>query len=182
MTPAEKDHFIGQIVEEASQGLYRYAVVLSRDRVEAQDLVQETCVRAIRGVDSLRPGTNVEGWLFTILRNIWFNQLRRRRTAPKVVELELEEAPAQYGVAASEDPHSIYVSKVEHRQIREAIEQLPLEFREVVLLREYEQLSYEDIASILGCPRGTVMSRLARARSKLRSLLSGKGKFAGPTG
>jgi len=62
--PAEKDHFLGQIVEEASEGLYRYAVVLSRDRVEAQDLVQETCARAIGAVDSLRPGTNVKSWLF----------------------------------------------------------------------------------------------------------------------
>jgi RNA polymerase sigma-70 factor, ECF subfamily len=173
--PAEKDHFLGQIVEEASDGLYRYAVVLSRDRVEAQDLVQETCVRAIKAVDSLRPGTNVKSWLFTILRNIWFNQLRRRRAAPKVVELDMEEAPAQNGVGASEDPHSIYVSKVERQHVREAIQQLPLEFREVVLLREYEELSYEDIASVLGCPRGTVMSRLGRARSKLRSLLSEKG-------
>jgi RNA polymerase sigma-70 factor, ECF subfamily len=172
--PAEKDHFLGQIVEEASDGLYRYAVVLSRDRVEAQDLVQETCVRAIKAVDSLRPGTNVKSWLFTILRNIWFNQLRRR-AAPKVVELDMEEAPAQNGVGASEDPHSIYVSKVERQHVREAIQQLPLEFREVVLLREYEELSYEDIASVLGCPRGTVMSRLGRARSKLRSLLSEKG-------
>jgi RNA polymerase sigma-70 factor, ECF subfamily len=92
-----------------------------------------------------------------------------------VVELDMEEAPAQNGVGASEDPHSIYVSKVERQHVREAIQQLPLEFREVVLLREYEELSYEDIASVLGCPRGTVMSRLGRARSKLRSLLSEKG-------
>ena len=171
--PAEKNHFLGQIVEEAWEGLYRYAIVLSRDRVEAQDLVQETCVRAIEAVDSLRSGSNVKSWLFTILRNIWFNQLRRRRAAPKLVELDMEEPPAQNGVAASEDPHSIYVSKVERQHVREAIQQLPLEFREVLLLREYEELSYEDIASVLGCPRGTVMSRLARARSKLRSLLSG---------
>ena len=115
--PAEKDHFLGQIVEEASEGLYRYAVVLSRDRVEAQDLVQETCARAIGAVDSLRPGTNVKTWLFTILRNIWFNQLRRR-AAPKVVELDMEEAPAQNGVAASKDPYSIYASKVERQHVR----------------------------------------------------------------
>jgi RNA polymerase sigma-70 factor (ECF subfamily) len=172
--PAEKDHFLSQIVEEASEGLYRYAIVLSRDRVEAQDLVQETCVRAIEAVDSLRHGANVKSWLFTILRNIWFNKLRRRRAAPRVVELDLEEAPAQNGVAASEDPHSIYVSKVERQHVREAIQQLPVEFREVLLLRAYEDLSYEDIARVLGCPRGTVMSRLGRARSKLRSLLSGK--------
>src|SRR6516162_6403982 len=101
--PGEKDQFLGQIVEEVSEGLYRYAVVLSRDRVEAQDLVQETCVRAIEAVDSLRPGTNVKSWLFTILRNIWFNQLRRRRAAPKVVELDMEEAPVQNGAAGTED-------------------------------------------------------------------------------
>src|SRR5262245_61449256 len=98
--PGEKDYFLGQIVEEASEGLYRYAIVLSRDRVEAQDLVQETCVRAIEAIGSLRPGTNVKSWLFTILRNIWFNQLRRRRAAPKVVELDMEEALAQNSVAA----------------------------------------------------------------------------------
>ena len=90
----EKDLFPGQIVEEASEGLYRYAIVLSRDRVEAQDLVQETCVRAIEAVDSLRHGANVKSWLFTILRNIWFNQLRRRRAAPKLVELDMEETMA----------------------------------------------------------------------------------------
>ena len=120
--PAEKVHFLGQIVEEASEGLYRYAVVLSRDRVEAQDLVQETCVRAIEAVDGLRLGSNVKSWLFTILRNIWFNQLRRRRAAPKVVELDMEEAPAQNGVAASKDPYSIYASKVERQHVREAID------------------------------------------------------------
>ena len=86
---------------------------------------------------------------------------------------DMEETPAQNGVAASEDPHSIYASKVERQPVREAIDQLPVEFREVLILREYEDLSYEDI--MLGCPRGTVMSRLGRARSKLRSLLTGKG-------
>ena len=132
-------------------------------------------MRAIKAVDSLRPDSNVKSWLFTILRNIWFNQLRRRRIAPKVVELDMEDGPSQNAIAVSEDTHSIYVSKVEHRQVREAIEQLPVEFREVLVLREYAELSYEDIAGLLGCPRGTVMSRLRRARSKLRSLLSGKG-------
>src|SRR5262249_32815780 len=109
------------------------------------------------------------------LRNIWFNQLRRRRVAAKVAELDMEEAPAKNGFGASEDPHSTYVSKMERQHVRAAIPQHPLEFHEIVLLREYEDLSYKNIANVLGCPRGTVMSRLARARSKLQSLLSGKG-------
>ena len=70
------------------------------------------------------------------------------------------------------DPYEFYLSRMEHEQVREAIQQLPLDFREVILLREFEELSYQEIATILDCPAGTVMSRLARARAKLRTLLS----------
>jgi len=72
----------------------------------------------------------------------------------------------------AKDPYAFYVSKVEHQQVREAIQQLPADFREVILLREFEELSYQEIATILDCPAGTVMSRLARARNKLRKSLS----------
>jgi RNA polymerase sigma-70 factor, ECF subfamily len=75
-------------------------------------------------------------------------------------------------VESSKDPHALYVSKVERDQVREAIQQLPDEFREIIVLREYQELSYQEIATLLDCPAGTVMSRLGRARSKLRSLLS----------
>jgi RNA polymerase sigma-70 factor, ECF subfamily len=78
---------------------------------------------------------------------------------------------ANLAVDTRKDPHALYVSKVEHEQVREAIGQLPLEFREIILLREYEDLSYQEIATLLQCPVGTVMSRLARARSRLRDLL-----------
>ena len=171
--PSEKNHFLSQALNELSDGLYGYAMVLSRDRTEAEDLVQETCVRAIQAVESLRPGSNMKSWLFTILRNIWLNRLRGQRTAPKMVELDGDESTAQTAVAATKDPHALYVSKVERELVREAIQQLSSEFREIIVLREYEDLSYQEIASILGCPAGTVMSRLGRARSKLRSLLSG---------
>jgi RNA polymerase sigma-70 factor, ECF subfamily len=170
--PPEKHLFLSQVLDEAFDGLYGYAMVLSRDRTEAEDLVQETCVRAIQAIENLRPDSNVKGWLFTILRNIWFNRLRRRQTAPKMVELDGDERTAQNAVATSKDPHALYVSKVEREQVREAIQQLSDEFREVIVLREYGDLSYQEIASVLGCPTGTVMSRLGRARSKLRSLLS----------
>jgi len=171
--PPEKNHVLSQALNELSDGLYGYAMVLSRDRTEAEDLVQETCVRAIQAIKSLRPDSNVKSWLFTILRNIWLNQLRRRRAAPKMVELDGEDSTAQSAVAASKDPYALYVSKVEREQVREAIQQLSGEFREVIVLREYGELSYQEIASVLGCPAGTVMSRLGRARSKLRSLLAG---------
>jgi RNA polymerase sigma-70 factor (ECF subfamily) len=171
--PPERNLFLSEALNELSDGLYGYAMVLSRDRTEAEDLVQETCVRAIQATESLRPDSNVKSWLFTILRNIWLNRLRRRRTAPKMVELDGDEGTAQTAIEPSKDPHALYVSKVERRLVREAILQLSDAFREIIVLREYGDLSYQEIAGILGCPAGTVMSRLGRARSKLRSLLSG---------
>jgi RNA polymerase sigma-70 factor (ECF subfamily) len=112
----------------------------------------------------------IKSWLFTILRNIWFNQLRQQRVA-KLVAMDGEESAMDIA-ETGKDPYTFYVSRMEHEQVREAIQQLPLDFREVILLREFEALSYQEIATILDCPTGTVMSRLARARAKLRTLLS----------
>jgi RNA polymerase sigma-70 factor (ECF subfamily) len=159
-------------LSEYVDGLYSYALVLSRNRTEAEDLVQETCLRAIRAMERLRPDSNVKSWLFTILRNIWFNQLRRWRTAPEIVELDLDGTGPNKPLDTAKDPHATYVSNIEREQVRAAIQQLSDEFREIILLREYEELSYQEIAIVLECPPGTVMSRLARARSKLRELLS----------
>jgi RNA polymerase sigma-70 factor, ECF subfamily len=156
---------------EYLDGLYSYAMVLSRNPTEAEDLVQETCLRALRAMERLRPDSNVKSWLFTILRNVWLNQLRQRKTAPDIVNLDGEEDGENRAVDSSKDPHAAYVSDLERERVRRAIERLPLEFREIILLREYEELSYEEIAAMLQCPVGTVMSRLARARSKLRDLL-----------
>jgi RNA polymerase sigma-70 factor, ECF subfamily len=155
---------------EYLDGLYSYAVVLSRNRTEAEDLVQETCLRALRAMQRLRPDSNIKSWLFTILRNTWLNQLRQSRTAGEV-ELDLNESGENRAVDVAKDPYAMYVSNFERDQVRNAIQQLPLEFREVILLREYEELSYEEIATLLDCPAGTVMSRLARARVRLRELL-----------
>jgi RNA polymerase sigma-70 factor, ECF subfamily len=154
-------------------GLYGYAMVLSRNSTEAEDLVQETCLRALRAIDGLRAEGSVKSWLFTILRNIWLNQLRQRRTAPDLIELDADENATYEPADAAQDPHNDFVNKLEAEQVRVAIQQLPVEFREIIILREYEELSYQEIAALLGCPTGTVMSRLARARSKLRELLSG---------
>jgi RNA polymerase sigma-70 factor (ECF subfamily) len=153
-------------------GLYGYAMVLVRNPAEAADLVQETYVRALKAKLSLRPSSNMKSWLFTILRNIWLNQLRHRRRAPQIVELEAREAIADVAIETSKDPHAQYESKMEQERVRNAIQQLPEEFREIILLREYEELSYQEIATMLDCPVGTVMSRLARARAKLRACLS----------
>jgi RNA polymerase sigma-70 factor, ECF subfamily len=152
--------------------LYSYAVVLSRNRAEAEDLVQETCLRALRAMERLRPDSNIKSWLFTILRNIWLNQLRQTRSGSGDVDIDLDEDGSNAAMDKATDPFATYVSKVEREQVSHAIEQLPLEFREIILLREYEELSYQEIATLLDCPVGTVMSRLARARTKLRDLLA----------
>lgn len=158
-------------LQEYLDALYSYGLVLARNQAEAEDLVQETCLRALRAMERLRPDSNVKSWLFTILRNIWLNQLRQRKTVPDIVQLDSDQHGANRAVDSSKDAHAAYVSDLEREQVRHAIEQLPLEFREIILLREYEALSYEEIAAMLQCPIGTVMSRLARARSKLRDLL-----------
>ena len=157
---------------EFLNGLYSYAMVLTRNHAEAEDLVQETYVRAMQAMQKLRADSNIKGWLLTILRNIWFNQLRKRRNAPQMVEIKAEDGIANNIVEPSKDSHDLYVSKLEAEQVQAAIQELPVEFREVILLREYEELSYLEIANVLDCPVGTVMSRLGRARAKLRVLLS----------
>jgi RNA polymerase sigma-70 factor (ECF subfamily) len=165
---------------EHLNGLYSYALILSRNHADAEDLVQETYLRAIQAKDRLRADSNIKAWLFTILRNIWLNQLRKRRSGPQIVET-MEDSPANEVVEPSRDSYEIYVSNQETEQVRAAIEKLPIEFREIILLREYEELSYQEIASVLDCPAGTVMSRLGRARAKLRVLLSAKLTKPGPS-
>lgn len=156
---------------EHIDGLYGYALVLTQNRTDAEDLVQETYVRAIRAMGRLRPDSNVKGWLFTILRNIWLNELRQRRRAPEIVDVEADERTSNLVDESMKSPYEEYVGNLEQRHVREAIQQLPEEAREIILLREWEELSYQEIATVLDCPLGTVMSRLARARSKLRDLL-----------
>ena len=156
---------------EHIDGLFAYAIVLTRNSFEAEDLVQETYVRAIEAMGRLREHSNVKAWLYTILRNIRLNQVRQRRTRPKLVELDAHENAADLVIDSARDPHALYVNKVEKQQVRVALHQLSEEYREIIALREYADLSYQEIATLLDGPAGTVMSRLARARSKLGTLL-----------
>jgi RNA polymerase sigma factor (sigma-70 family) len=119
-------------LREYLDGLYSYGLVLSRNQAEAEDLVQETCLRALRAMERLRPDSNVKSWLFTILRNIWLNQLRQRKTAPDIVDLDSDQHGENRAVDSSKDPYAAYVSDLEREQVRHAIEQLPLEFREII--------------------------------------------------
>jgi RNA polymerase sigma-70 factor (ECF subfamily) len=157
---------------EFLDSLYRYAMVLTRNRTDAEDLVQETYVRAIEAYGRLRENSNVKGWLFTILRNQWLNQLRRRRTGPQFLDCD-GEIPIVDGLPGNlPDAQSLLEGQEDVSRVRGAIDKLPPEFQEVLVLREFEELSYQEISSVLSCPAGTVMSRLARARARLRVLLT----------
>jgi RNA polymerase sigma-70 factor (ECF subfamily) len=153
-------------------GLYSYALVLTHNHAAAEDLVQETYVRALRAMDSLQSDSNLKAWLFTILRNIWLNQLRKQKLGQQSLEIIHRDGVADCLTEPSKDALGIYMSKIETKHVRAAINKLPLDLREVILLREYEELTYRQIARVLACPAGTVMSRLARARTRLRTVLS----------
>ena len=162
-----------QAALEHLDSLYGYALILTRDQTAAEDLVQETYLRAMRAFGQLTPNSNLKSWLFVIMRNAWLNQLRHNRTAPRFVELDDENVESVYqNDRVNEDPHVVYLRKLEREQIRVAIADLPELYREIIVLRDLEGFSYQEIATMLSCPAGTVMSRLGRARAKLRRALA----------
>ncbi len=159
--------------------LYQFALRLTHNRSEAEDLVQETCLRAFRSFHRFNPGTNCRAWLFTILRNAFLNRIRqagRDVLAGESVDLESTTFP---GVAetlpARGHPDEEFFQTVLHGDVDRALKALPLPFREVVILADLEGLAYKEIAQVVGCPIGTVMSRLSRGRGLLRQAL---GRFA----
>lgn len=158
---------------EYIDGVYSYAMVLTSNHMEAEELVQKTYVRAIPEMQRLPSDVNVKGWLFTILRDIWLNQLRSRCSSPQIAEINDNNGVNRI-VVRSNDSHDLYVTKMEIEQVRGAIQALPIEFREIILLRDCEELSYAEIAAVLDCPLGSVMLCLARARTKIRALLSAR--------
>lgn len=148
--------------------LYGYAMTLTRDSTEAEDLVQETYLRATSATNQPQLNENLKAWLFVIMRNAWLNQRRHDKNGPRFVELE----PNDQTDDAGGNPHVVYLRKLEREQVRAAIEKLPEAYREIVVLRDIEGFTYQEIAMVLHCPAGTVMSRLGRARAKLRLSLS----------
>ena len=141
--------------------LRRYARALAGDGHRADDLVQDTLERALAKFYLWRRGSDLRAWLFTIMHNVFINQLKARR------ELALDDAVADgLQSAARSDPFEL-------RDLDAALRQLPVEQREVLLLVGVEQLSYAEVGKALGIPVGTVMSRLSRGRERLRAVMSG---------
>jgi RNA polymerase sigma-70 factor, ECF subfamily len=150
--------------------LYRTALRLSGHRAEAEDVVQETYLRAFRGFDRFDPGTNCRAWLFTIMRNAFLN--RRRGTAREVLVDDAGALPAyEAAVEAGPTPEEAFLQTLVHGDVDRALKALPLDFREAIVLVDVEGLTYREVSEVLGCPIGTVMSRLSRGRRLLRGAL-----------
>jgi RNA polymerase sigma-70 factor (ECF subfamily) len=149
---------------------YNLARWLLRNDHDAQDVVQEAVMRALRYLDTFR-GENARAWLLQIVRHCCFNWLRENRPSEKV-SLDDDDAAFEVPAPAAEEPPAIAARKDDRARIDAALAALPVAYREVLVLRELEDLAYKDIARIAEIPVGTVMSRLARARALMREALS----------
>ncbi len=147
---------------------YSLARWLTRNEADAEDVVQEAFLRALKFFRGFQ-GSDGRAWLLTIVRNTCYTWLKRNRA--KDLAYDLDEAMALREDSDTPDPEATLARNDQERLVAQAIESLPIEFREVVILRELDELSYKEIADLAGIPVGTVMSRLARARKKLQASL-----------
>jgi len=158
--------------------LYNFARWLTQNREDAEDLVQETYVKALKGFESFQLGTNFRGWIFQILRNTFLSsrsRLEMRMTVPLSSEDDSRVQPVSSNTA-----ESLLIGRSDLHLVRCAIEELPVVFREALLL--CEDMSYREIADVLSIPIGTVMSRIARARKAVRDALGKTSSFQVPAG
>ena len=142
---------------------YNLARWLTRNEHEAEDIVQESFLRALRSFHGFVPGRDARAWFLTIVRNSCRTWHRQRRPH-EMIPIEEDSQPA---VGTWSDPEAAFIKNANAQRIRQAVEELPFEYREVLILREWEELSYKEIAQIAAIPLGTVMSRLSRARREL---------------
>jgi RNA polymerase sigma-70 factor, ECF subfamily len=151
--------------------LYNFAHWLTQDASEAEDLVQETYAKALRGFSGFQTGTNFRAWIFRILRNSFLTSRTGLKTKVAFEEDGLDAMPSP-----APTPEDVLIAQVNRERVQDALADLPVPYREILLLCEVEEMSYEEIAQVLAIPAGTVMSRLHRARKALRSLLIEKFK------
>ena len=152
--------------------LYNFARWLTHDAEEAEDLVQETYRKALKGFHSFQPGTNFRAWMFRILRNTFLTS-RTGLKSGMTVSLDSEEGEFALP-ATSETPETLLLQRSNQQMVQDAIEELPVIYREIILLCDVEEMAYQEIAETISIPIGTVMSRLSRARNALRKGLMQK--------
>ncbi len=168
--PRERDAFEAEALGYV-HALYGAALRLTRNQADAEDLVQNTYVKALRFKSRFSRGTNLKAWLFTILHNTFLNDQRHAGRDPVEVSSEtVEQAAAR--PSASDTPEQMLMRQASTRDLSAALDSLPAQFREAVWLRDVEEFSYAEIADMLGVPLGTVMSRISRGRRLLYDRLA----------
>ena len=155
------------------EALYNFACYLARDRSEADDLVQETYLKGLKGFSTFQPGTNFRAWMFRILHNTFLTS-KSGLAALRTVPLEDEEQGAAAVAVTRENPETLFLQNASDEMVRAAIADLPVIYREALLLCDVEEMSYQEIAETLAIPIGTVMSRISRARKAVRERLQEK--------
>lgn len=168
---------MGVITENSEEALllhldaaYNLARWLTRDDRDAEDVVQEAYLRALRHFGTFKGG-DARPWLLKIVRNTFYTWIRRNRLSDMMTPFDEEE---DIHVSDAPSPEMLLVKEADQRLVRQALRQLPTEFLEVIVLREFEELSYQQIAETVQIPVGTVMSRLARARGRLAKIISNR--------
>lgn len=161
--------------------LYTSAFYLTKDRAEAEDLVQETYLRAFRFFDKFQPGTNCRAWLLSILRNLFINRYQQKKREAEKVDWEkidhVYESIVEQGEKAEraerDNPETFLISQLMDEEVEEALKNLPEEYRTAIVLVDIEELSYEEATKVMDCAIGTVRSRVSRGRRMLQVALRG---------
>lgn len=151
--------------------LYVAAVRLTGNRADAEDLLQETYLRAYRGFSGFEPGTNLTGWLYRILRNTFINSYRKRLNEPRTVPEDSYRSTNATRRDVEASAEATVLESIPDQRVQDALASLPERYRRAVLLFDVEGFSYREIAGIVGIPRGTVMSRIHRGRQALKDRL-----------
>ena len=180
MTTLARARFSQLVLPRLDEG-YRLAHWLTGNATDAEDVMQEACLRAYRAIEGFAEG-NARAWFLTIVRNTGYSWLRRHR--PRAVIFAEDLAPEARAALESGDPlteapatpEAVLIARDEAGQLARAVDALPVAFREALVLREYQGLSYREIAAVTGVPIGTVMSRLGRARQHLLTRLAENGR------
>jgi RNA polymerase sigma-70 factor (ECF subfamily) len=189
MMPDDRKAIFEQDVVPYIAQLYPAALRLTRNHDDAEDLVQETAAKAFAGLHQFQPGTNMRAWLYKILSNAYFSRYRKKRREPPLAQAMEFQEEWQTGTGPLMPParsaEAEVLDQLPDSDLVDALRELPEEFRTAIYLADVEGYPYKEIADIMGTPVGTVMSRLHRARSKLRQTLSapkGKGHTAAAAG
>ncbi len=151
---------------EYLDGLYSYAMVLTQDSTESEDIVLNTYISAMLTRGNPRVAATVKYVFFMTLRNIWFNR-KTWHDASQEIEIEVDDARSCNVAMSPKNSQDLDMNMIDEEQARATIQELPIQFREIILLREYERFSYQEVANITGCPVASVGCRLLRARASL---------------